>query len=76
MSVESMTEKKLLRLRESSASPEAHKILAPILTKLLAYRSPKAVRPQAQISHSREVFSGCPERRPVAGPAGDIRRGG
>lgn len=73
MSVESMTDKKLLRLREFSASLEAHKILAPILTKLLAYRSPKAVRPQAQISHARQVFSGCPERIPLAGSAADTR---
>ncbi len=45
MSVESMTEKKLLRLRESSASPDAHEILAPILAKFRARRSPIAVRP-------------------------------
>lgn len=45
MSLESMTEEKLKTLQESLTSPEAHEILAPILAKFRARRSPIAVRP-------------------------------
>ncbi len=45
VSLESMTEEKLMRLQESFTSPEAHEILAPILAKFRARRSPIAVRP-------------------------------
>ena len=45
MSLESMTEEKLMSLQESLTSPEAHEILAPILAKFRARRSPIAVRP-------------------------------
>ncbi len=44
-SLESMTEGKLIGLQESLTSPEAHEILAPILAKFRARRSPVAVRP-------------------------------
>lgn len=45
VSLESMTEEKLMSLQESLTSPEAHEILAPILAKFRARRSPIAVRP-------------------------------
>lgn len=45
VSLESMTEEKLMRLQESLTSPEAHEILAPILAKFRARRAPIAVRP-------------------------------
>jgi hypothetical protein len=45
VSLESMTEEKLLRLQESLASPDAQEILAPILAKFRARRSPIAVSP-------------------------------
>lgn len=45
VSLESMTEEKLLMLQESLTTPEAHEILAPILAKFRARRSPIAVRP-------------------------------
>ena len=45
VSLESMTEEKLMQLQESFTSPEAHEILAPILAKFRARRSPIAVRP-------------------------------
>lgn len=45
VSLESMTEEKLMRLQESLTSPESHEILAPILAKFRARRSPIAVRP-------------------------------
>lgn len=45
VSLESMTEEKLMRLQESLTSPEAHEILAPILAKFRTRRAPIAVRP-------------------------------
>ncbi len=45
VSLESMTEEKLLKLQESLTSPDAHEILAPILAKFRARRAPIAVRP-------------------------------
>ena len=45
VSLESMTEEKLMHLQESLISPDAHEILAPILAKFRARRSPIAVRP-------------------------------
>lgn len=45
VSLESMTEEKLMQLQESLLSPDAHEILAPILAKFRARRSPIAVRP-------------------------------
>lgn len=45
VSLESMTEEKLMKLQESLTSPEAHEILAPILAKFRARRAPIAVRP-------------------------------
>lgn len=45
VSLESMTEEKLMSLQESLTSPEAHEILAPILAKFRARRSPIAIRP-------------------------------
>ena len=45
VSLESMTEGKLLTLQESLTTPEAHEILAPILAKFRSRRAPIAVRP-------------------------------
>ncbi len=44
-SLDSMTEDKLMTLQESLATPEAQEILAPVLAKYRARRSPIAVRP-------------------------------
>jgi HEAT repeat protein len=44
-SLDSMTEDKLVRLQESLMTPEAQEILAPVLAKFRARRSPIAVRP-------------------------------
>ena len=44
-SLDSMTEDKLMMLQESLATPEAQEILAPVLAKYRARRSPIAVRP-------------------------------
>lgn len=44
-SLHSMTEDKLMMLQESLATPEAQEILAPVLAKYRARRSPIAVRP-------------------------------
>lgn len=45
VSLESMTEEKLLSLQESLTSPDAHEILAPILAKFRTRRAPIAVKP-------------------------------
>lgn len=45
VSLESMTQEKLLMLQESFTTPEAHEILAPILAKFRARRSPIALKP-------------------------------